>query len=338
MSYTDRPRAVMYDVARLAGVSHQTVSRVINEHPNVRPETRERVRRAMVQLDYRPNSAARTLAARRSRTIGVISFDGRLFGPSSTMQSIQQVAHAHGYAVVAVSVQGSAPDEVSAAVTDMRQGAVDGFIVVAPRDAERVSLAAVLPQGVPVVALGARLDDVAPMVAIDNEAGGALVAQHLVSLGHRDVAHITGPDDWWESRQRTAGWRACLQESGATERAAWAGDWSARSGYEAGRRLVKRDDVSAVFAANDQMALGVLTALHEAGRCVPRDMAVVGFDNHPDSAWYPPSLTTVEQDFGRVGMAGLTQMVAALEGEKVVEAVLVTPRLVRRTSTARLTG
>lgn len=291
----------------------------------------------MVELDYRPNSAARTLAARRSRTIGVISFDGRLFGPSSTMQSIQQVAYSHGYAVVGVTVQGTSSQDVSAAIADMGQGSVDGVIVVAPRDAEQTSLAAVLPPDVPVVALGARLADDIPVAAIDNDAGGALVAQHLVSLGHRDVAHIAGPADWWESRRRTAGWRAGLDEAGATERAAWVGDWSARSGYEAGRRLAQRDDVSAVFVANDQMALGVLTALHEVGRSVPKDLSVVGFDDHPDSAWYSPSLTTVEQDFGRVGMAGLTQMVAALEGEEVVGTVLVTPRLVRRSSTARLT-
>lgn len=333
----ERARPVMYDVARLAGVSHQTVSRVINDHPNVRPETRDRVRRAMDELGYRPNTMARGLAARRSRTIGVLSFDERLFGPSSTLQSIEQTARAHGYAVLSSSLNGLDATEIGLAVEDMLQRSVDGFIVIAPRDEEQEALR-VLPRDVPMVALEAQLREDCPLVAIDNEAGGALVAEHLLGLGHRRVAHVAGPDDWSESRLRTAGWRAVLEREGIEEVATFSGDWSAASGYAAGRQLAPREDVTAVFVANDQMALGLLTALHEAGRRVPEDISVAGYDNHPDSGWYLPALTTVDQDFRRVGLSGLLQMVAAIDGEPVAPSVLVTPRLVTRSSTMRARG
>lgn len=332
--HDERARPVMYDVARLAGVSHQTVSRVINDHPNVRPETRDRVRQAMTSLGYRPNTMARGLAARRSRTIGVLSFDGRLFGPSSTLQSIEQTARDHGYGVLSASLNGLEVAAIEGAVEDMLQRSVDGFIVIAPRDEEQQALQ-VLPRDVPLVALEAQLREDCPLVAIDNEAGGRLVAGHLLGLGHRRVAHVAGPDDWSESRLRTAGWRAVLTREGVEEAATWTGDWSAASGYQAGQRLARRDDVTAVFVANDQMALGLLTALHQAGRRVPEEISVAGYDNHPDSGWYLPALTTVDQDFRRVGLSGLLQIVAAIDGQPVPPSVLVTPRLVTRSSTMR---
>lgn len=320
----------MYDVARRAGVSHQTVSRVMNSRGHVRVSTAQRVRQAMEELGYRPSASAQSLAGRRSTTVGVITFNGPLFGPSSTLQSVEREARGHGYAVLSIALHGCDDDEVQDAVAELLRRDVAGVLVVAPRDDEQGWLG-LLPEHLPVVALEAALPG-HPLVASDNEAGGVLVARHLLGLGHRRVVHVAGPPDWSESRLRSSGFERVLREAGAPPVETLAGDWSARSGYAAGV-AVAQEDVTAVFAANDQMALGVLTALHRAGRRVPDDISVVGYDDHPDSAWYLPALTTVEQGFHAVGVAGITAMMQAIGGV-VPAGALIPPRLVERESTA----
>jgi LacI family transcriptional regulator len=326
-------RAVMHDVARLAGVSHQTVSRVINGHPHVREATRARVLQAMRQLDYRPNALARGLATRRSRTIGVLSFDADLYGPSSTLLGIQRAAQEEQYAisVVALSEQDTT-GSVRRAVDMLAEQSVDGVIVIAPSNAAAHAVRD-LPRGMPVVALEASFGKDMPVVVVDQFAGAELATRHLLQLGHRTVWHVAGPADWPEAVLRIDGWRAALAAAGVPAPPIVSGDWSARSGYAAGRRLVAAPDLTAVFVANDQMALGVLHALHEAGIGVPERVSVVGFDDMPEAEFFLPALTTVRQDFDEVGRCGLRTMVEMIDGSETFAAeTRVAPSLVVRAS------
>ena len=265
-----RPRAVvMADVAKLAGVSLQTVSRVINDSPHVRTDTRERVQDAMRKLEYRPNPVARALVTGRSRTLGVVSFDTTLHGPASTLFGIERAAHEADYFVSIVSLRSLASSSVVSAVERLRDQGVDGILVIAPQDSATSALLH-LPEDVPIVAAEAGPDNSVPVVAVDQVAGARLATQHLLELGHRTVWHISGPVDWLEAQDRMSGWRSTLEAAGAPAPPVLHGDWSARAGHALGRELATTPDVTAVFVANDQMALGLLRALHEAGRADPR--------------------------------------------------------------------
>lgn len=329
-----RRAAVMADVAKLAGVSHQTVSRVINESEHVREETRERVLAAMRMLDYRPNSVARALATGRSKTVGVVTFDTTLYGPASTLFGLERAAHESGYFVSIVSLLALDRSAVHDAVERLRSQGVEGILVIAPQTQVAFSMLQ-LPQGVPLVAVEAGPDEGVPLVAVDQFAGAVLATKHLLELGHRTVAHVAGPEDWLEAQQRVAGWRSALQEAGAPTRPPLAGDWSARSGYELGRVLCADPDVTAVFLANDPMALGLLRYLHEAGRDIPGSMSVVGFDDVPEAAFFSPPLTTVRQDFLQVGRSSFDLLLGEIErGSRSSARVTVAPELVVRASTA----
>src|SRR5436305_9174683 len=239
-----RRPAVMSDVGRLAGVSRQTVSRVINGSPHVRPETRERVIAAMRELDYRPNSVARALVTGRSNMLGVVSFDTTLYGPASTLFGIERAAHEAGYFIIVASLKALDRSSVADAVERLRRQGVDGVLVIAPmQDAADALLHA--PSEVPLVAVEAGPDDVVPVVTVDQFAGAASATRHLLDLGHETVWHIPGPSDFLESRQRQEGWRKTLEAAGIDPPQPLAGDWSARSGYDLGRRLSTNRDVTA---------------------------------------------------------------------------------------------
>jgi DNA-binding LacI/PurR family transcriptional regulator len=326
----------MTDVAKLAGVSHQTVSRVINGSPQVRPETRERVLLAMQELDYRPNSAARALVTGRSQTLGVVSFDTTLYGPASTLYAIERAAHDAGYFIMTVSLEALDRDSVLSAVERLRLQGVDGILLIAPLKAAGDALLA-LPRDVPLVAVEAGPAEVLPVVAVDQFAGAVLATRHLLELGHPTVVHIAGPPDFLEADLRTDGWRSTLEAAGAEVPPVLVGDWSPRSGYELGRQLLERGPVSAVFVANDQMALGVLRALHEAGSEIPREVSVVGFDDIPEAQYYTPPLTTVRQEFREIGSRSLRLMLELIESERdggPPAPAMVTPELILRSSTA----
>lgn len=327
--------AVMHDVARLAGVSHQTVSRVLNGHPNVRAETRERVLTAIRQLNYRPNALARGLVTRRSRTIGVISFDTRLFGPASTLLAIEHAARAAGYAVTISSLAHLDATSVRSAVAALAGQPVDGAIVIAPREGAAQALRDLRP-GLPLVAVEAGYGGETPVVSVDQFGGARLATDHLLSLRHRTVWHVAGPADWLEARERIEGWRAALADASVAAPPLLRGDWSPESGYRAGLELAGKRDVTAVFAANDQMALGVMHAFYECGRRVPDDVSVVGFDNIPESAFLIPALTTVHQDFDEVGRLGLRLLVDTMDGdpEHIQQPDRVPARLIARQSSA----
>lgn len=331
---TRRKRAVvMADVGALAGVSHQTVSRVINASPHVRPETRDRVLAAMRELGYRPNSVARALVTGRSNMLGVVSFDTTLYGPASTLFGIERAAHEAGYFIIVASLTALDRSSVADAVERLRRQGVDGVLVIAPlADAAEALLHA--PSEVPLVAVEAGPDDVVPVVAVDQLAGAASATQHLLDLGHKNVWHISGPSDFLESRHRLQGWRATLERAGIKPPPPLAGDWSARSGYELGGQLTGNEQITAIFVANDQMALGVMRALHEAGREIPREVSVVGFDDVPEAPYFTPPLTTIRQDFDEMGSRSLHVLLQTIEtGERVSAGPRVRPELIVRAST-----
>jgi DNA-binding LacI/PurR family transcriptional regulator len=323
----------MADVAALAGVSHQTVSRVINGSDHVRPETRQRVLAAMGRLDYRPNPAARALVTGRSSTLGVVSFDTTLYGPASTLFAIEQAAHAAGYFITIVSLLALDRDSVLGAIERLRVQGVDGILVITPHEGAANALVG-LPTTVPIVAVEAAGADSVPLVAVDQLSGAVSATQLLLDLGHRTVWHVAGPQDFVEAQQRREGWRATLEAAGAEVPPVLVGDWSPRSGYQLGQRLAQDPGVTAVFVANDQMALGVLRAMHEYGRHIPREVSVVGFDDVPEAQYFTPPLTTVRQNFAEVGRGSLRLLLDVMRGGQSAQHLTVAPELVVRRSTA----
>ncbi len=330
-------RPVMADVARLAGVSHQTVSRVLNGHPNVRPQTREDVLAAIRQLGYRPNAAARTLVTGRTQALGVISFDTTLYGPASMLYGIERAAHP-GYTVAITSLP--AFDRRSMQEADDRflgQG-VEGIIEIASETPLLEALAGVATD-VPLVAVGCGTRAPMDSVAIDNISGALQATRYLLDLGHETVHYVGGPDSTLDAHERAEGWARALREAGTAEPEIISGDWSARSGYEIGHELARMPEVTAIFCANDQMALGMLRALGEHGRPVPSAVSVVGFDDIPESAFVLPPLTTVRQDFGELGRQALRLLVDRICGRPAPGAWMpVAPELIVRASATRPPG
>jgi DNA-binding LacI/PurR family transcriptional regulator len=337
LSGRDRRSPAMTDVARVAGVSHQTVSRVLNGHPNVRESTRERVLAAIDQLSYRRNHAARALVTRRTETLGVVAFDTTLYGPASTLFGVEQAAREAGYFLSIVSLKAITRSTVDDALSYLAGQSVDGLIVIAPQRQAVEALAAV-PPDMPVVAVeGGRAPDL-PVVCVDQADGAATVTRHLLDLGHRTVWHVSGPLDWLEAEGRLQAWRSTLEGAGAQIPEPLHGDWSPRSGYEAGQRLAGRNDVTAVFVANDQMALGLLRAFREARVDVPGRVSVAGFDDIPEAEFFSPPLTTVRQDFAEVGRRSISVLLDQIGGGQVETPRVVVPAaLVVRASTARRT-
>jgi LacI family transcriptional regulator len=328
--------AVMVDVARLAGVSHQTVSRVLNGHPHVAAATRERVLTAMRTLDYRPNAPARWLAGRRSRMIGVISDGGELYGPTRTLLAIERAARAAGYGVSIVTLDRTGHRAVLAAVGVLADQCVAGVIVIAPRSAAAAALHR-LPQGMVGVGVESDAGGAVPAVSVDQATGARLVVRHLLDLGHRTVWHVTGPPDSLDARRRVKGWRAVLTRAGAEAPPPLPGDWTAASGYRAGQALAGpalARCATAVFAGNDQMAVGLLRAFAERGLRVPGDVSVAGFDDIPEAAYLTPPLTTVRQDLDAVGRRCVATLLAAVHGSTAPPPdPVVRPALVVRHST-----
>jgi DNA-binding LacI/PurR family transcriptional regulator len=328
----------MADVARLAGVSHQTVSRVINGLPNIRPSTRAKVEDAIRQLGYRPNTAARALVTKRSGTIGVIGTEAGHWGPTSIHRTVDDAARAAGYFASSVSLERSTAEHLRAAMDHLARQAVEGIIMIAAQDDALESIAAQSPD-VPLVVVEGDLSKSRRAVGVDQLAGARMATRHLLELGHTDIAHVTGPLNWTEARARRDGWRAEMLDAGVRPAEPLIGDWTAASGFAAGARIARSDiagldEVSAVFVANDQMAIGLLRALFEAGLRVPEDVSVVGFDDIPEAAYLIPPLTTVHQDFQAVGRRAIEVLQAAIAHQEEQLPRLLEPELVVRTSTA----
>ena len=323
----DRPIGVR-DVAARAGVSRQTVSRVLNDHPEVASATRSRVRQAMDELGYRMNNAARALGTRRSRTIGVLASDALLYGPSRSMAAIEARARQAGYWISAAFADAGDDASVVSAMDHLVTQGVEGIVVVAPH-ARTLRALDDVHAGVPVITLHTAGHGTRGL-SVDQVAGARLAVAALADAGHTRIAHLAGPADWLEAESRADGYAAELAARGLPRGLIVPGDWTAGSGYAATEAL-RDSGATAVFAANDQMALGLLGGLHEAGVSVPGDLSVVGFDDTPDSAYYWPKLTTVRQDFDELASRAVATLVGA-GGATASDLTPVPPVLVSRAS------
>jgi len=326
-------RPGLRDVAKLAGVSHQTVSRVFKDHPRVSTETRAKVLAAAAQLDFRPNAFARALATGRSRTLGVVSFDATQFGPASMISEIERCARDADYFTSVIALQSTSERSIAEAAERLRGQGVDGLIVI-PGHAPLTQTIKHLPRDLPIVVMES--DTIVPAVGVDQYTGPKAATRYLLDLGHRTVHHLPGPMSWLEARERHRGWRDALTDAGAPVPPTIPGDWSAGSGYERGLALAADPQVTGVFAANDQNALGLLRALHEAGRSVPDDVSVIGFDDIPEAAYFIPPLTTIRQDFTAVGRSSVNLLLEQIEsGRRSSSKIIVSTELVSRNSAGR---
>jgi DNA-binding LacI/PurR family transcriptional regulator len=321
------------DVAERAGVSHQTVSRVINNHPNVSKATREKVEAAIAELGYRRNTAARSLVTRRSQTIGVLGSELSQYGPANTLLGVEQAARDAGYFVSIAALRSVSREAIFDAVRHFMDQSVDGIVVIVPHSETLLALAELEP-GVPVVAVGSLGNDAVSGAMVDQKRGAELAVGHLIEQGHRRIGHIAGPQDWIDAVARAEGWSETLRTAGLDDDLVVEGDWSAGSGYEIGRKLAAERTATAIFVGNDQMALGLLRAFNEAGVRVPDDVSVVGFDDQPESGYFTPPLTTVRQDFEELGRRCMDLMLTAIGDGEGVHATVVAPELVVRRSTS----
>ncbi|MFV2024632.1 LacI family DNA-binding transcriptional regulator [Micromonospora sp. LOL_028] len=324
----------MTDVARLAGVSHQTVSRVLNGHPNVREQTRLRVRAAIAELGYRPNRAARALVTGKSQVIGVVAQNSTLYGPASLLAAFEQAAGAAGFAVNVGSVRSLDRQSIAGVVDRHLDQRVAGLVVIAPVVSAGEAVEQV-PAGVPLVTIDGDPQRNTALITVDQAVGARAATQCLLDAGHPTVWHVSGPGDWFDSAGRIHGWEQTLRDAGAEVPPLVPADWSAASGYRAGQMLARMRDVTAIFAANDHLALGILRALSERGRRVPDEVSIVGFDDVPEAAYFTPPLTTVRPDFDAVAKASLALLLRQIEsGARSDERHTIEPALVHRRSVA----
>lgn len=325
----------MFDVAELCGVSHQTVSRVVNGHPNVSAKTRDKVLKAIERLGYTQNLSARALATGRSGSIGVLTLDSPLFGPSSMLHSIQVAARARGYRVVLASIAEISNSALTEGIHDLENSNVDGIVVIAPRSASTDEPLVVRPR-VPLVFREGNDTESYSLVDLDQRRAAAKAVASLTGQGHRAIAHIAGPKDWLVAERRRDGWLDALKLVKAKPAGEARGNWSPASGYRATKSLLaKGKQFTALFCANDAMAFGALKALRESGLAVPGDVSVLGFDNTAESAFAVPPLTTVAQDFDEVGRELIEQLLRQIDGEAAnVRKVMLTTELIERGSTA----
>jgi DNA-binding LacI/PurR family transcriptional regulator len=330
-----RPPSIR-DVAERAGVSYQTVSRVLNEHPSLRPDTVERVQAAIQDLGYRPNRAARALVTSRNHTIGVLLSARALYGPFSSFLTIVDAARERGYSVTTTPNPSDDPADIVDGLDSLLSHGVEGIVAIAPQDRARE---AVRQSGadVPVLTLQGGPDEALDF-GFDQQEGARLAVRHLLGLGHRRILHIPGPRGWAEAEERQRGFESIMRERRLPVLLADEGDWTVDVGREIALRVLEHDRPTAIFAVNDDTAIGVLAAAHDLGLRVPEDLSVVGFDDVPYARHLRPALTTVRQDFEELGRRAIAALLDEIEGTvRPVPHPRVLPRLVVRDSTAEVT-
>ncbi|MBS0971411.1 lac repressor [Chimaeribacter arupi] len=322
------------DVARQAGVSYQTVSRVINQAPHVSAKTRQRVEAAMAALNYVPNRVAQQLAGKRTQVLGLATSSLALHAPSQIAAAIEQRAGEAGYSLVMAMVRGSGPDACRQALQELRAQRVDGVLINAPLGSRDATALADAAGAWPLLFLDTDPAGTVPSVLFDPAEGARCGVSHLLQHGHRQIALLAGEAHSISAQLRLRGWRETLAAAGLEPVAVAHGDWSAAEGYRQTQRLLAAGTpFTAMLVANDQMALGVLRALHEAGRQIPQQVSVVGYDDTADSAFFYPPLTTVRQDFRLLGTQAVETLLAGMEGGMRSQVLPVT--LVTRGTTGR---
>ncbi|MGD2049592.1 MAG: LacI family DNA-binding transcriptional regulator [Chloroflexota bacterium] len=330
------------DVAKAAGVSSMTVSRVLNDRPDVAPTTRKRIQEVIEKLGYAPSEIARSLSQGRSSTIGVVSFGLEFYGPSRILVGIEKQANELGFSLMIRLLHNPLESRGERALNELIANQVAGIIwaVAEIGDQREWLYQGRDKEATPVVFLSLNPRPDTTLVAVDNRLGGRLATSHLLEQGYQKIGIITGPLEWWEARERELGWQEVLQRAGRgnLEHLKEHGDWTAASGYKAMMKLLDRvPDLEAVFVSNDSMALGALRAAAGYGRSVPHNLAVVGFDDIPESAYFSPPLTTIRQGLLKVGSEAvclLNQHLQARRKEEpsAAQVVIMEPQLIVRQS------
>ncbi|WP_445529804.1 LacI family DNA-binding transcriptional regulator [Streptomyces cyslabdanicus] len=324
----------MTDVARLAGVSPQTVSRTLAGHPNVREGTRAKVLAAVDQLGYRKNNAARMLSSGRSRTLGVVTLQTTFYSRTAVLYGIENAAREAGYSVSTATTASLDTSAIEGALARLAEQGVEGIVLAVPliHVSRRIEQ---LTGSVPTVTIDGSRTSATEVVAVDQTQAARLATRHLLDLGHETVWHVAGPRAWLDAVSRTQGWRDTLEADGRSVPPELEGDWSPASGYRNGLVLGRIPDVTAVFVASDEMAFGVIRALHELGRRVPDDISVVGVDDIALAEYCSPSLTTVAQPFTQMGALAVAHLMRHLENPGAApDPASVEPALIVRASTA----
>jgi DNA-binding LacI/PurR family transcriptional regulator len=312
---TDGKKVTMKNVAALSGVSYQTVSRVINDMPDVSDATRKRVRRVMKKLGFRPNMTARQLRSRRSTTVGFVAFAIDYYGPSQVLTNSEQWVKELGFGFMFRGIVEESIDEIRRAVDELCAYQVCGILIHLPLQVDLRDIQD-LCRNVPLVAVDSDLGFKAASVLIDNELGSRIATRHLIDLEHKKIAYVQGPPGWRASTQRYVGWHEELKATRLEHGPLVQGDWSAESGYEAAKKLLAKSwgKFTAVVVANDQMALGAIRAFQEAGLRIPEDISIVGFDDIPESSFFGPPLSTIKQDFAALGKLSAHCLLEQLKG------------------------
>ncbi len=323
----------MADVASVAGVSPQTVSRVLRGHPNVSDVTRLQVEEAVERTGYRRTGLARALVTGRSMTLGILTHESDQYAPAAIMLGVNRAARERGYFVSAAGTTSVSPAAITDGVEHLRDQGVDGLIVAVPIWDE-LALGRVT-NGLPTAVIDGSSSAEDDVVALDQEQSGRLATQHLLDLGHETVWHLAGPASWRDASGRTTGWESALREAGRSVPPILHGDWTAESGYRNGLIVARMPDATAVFTSSDEMAFGLLRALAEQGRRVPEDVSVVSMDDIPLAQFAHPPLTTIRQPFEQMGRIAVEHVLAAIDDPSVERTrVTVAPELVIRSSTA----
>ncbi len=329
-------RPSLKDVAREAGVSYQTVSRVLKDEGRYAASTKERVRQTAARMGYLPNSAARALVTQRTRLIGVMADGSPRYGPVSTLSAVQAAARDADYETLIATVHNPCQEEARVIVDDFLSHGVEGIIVVAPRvPTAQISRLGKLPVPAVMLAPGEISREGFTVFAEDQELGARLATEHLISLGHRQIMHLAGSQDWLDGQVRLRGWRAGLDAAALPAPAVRYGDWTGESAYLIGRTMIAEGHLpDAIFVASDLMALAFIRALYEAGIHVPEDISVVGFDDNEFAHQMFPPLTTVRQSFDLVGRRCMEILLGLIRGEEV-DTTPAVPQLIVRQSTSR---
>ncbi len=331
-----KQRYTLHDVARIAEVSYQTVSRVINAHPSVSPETRARVQKVIAELGYQPNMVAKSLAVNRSHTLAVLVFGMSHYGPTQIVLNIERTAKALGYDLIFSAINQPSSDALHQAMDNLTGRRVDGILAISPVVGFAYDDLASLCHGIPLVQIDPEIGLEVPSVVVEQTYGSRLVTEYLIGMGHQRMAEISGPLNWFGAIARHEQWTASLHAAGLQPQKSIEGDWSADSGYRSARLLLNDDPgFTALVVGNDQMALGAIYALRERGLRVPDDVSVVGFDDIPEAAFFRPALTTVQQDFNALGAMGVRCLLEFIEApDTPVQQHLLYPKLIVRDSAA----
>ena len=339
-THTKKKRVTIKDVAQEAGVSTQTVSRVMNKVSYVSEETRQRVEEVVEKLGYRPSTLARSLIQQRSYTLGVVTFGLKYIGPSRTLNGIADQADKLGYMLLMKELDNFDKHSLNDVMDSLLARQVDGIIWVAPEIGANHDWVdeQIENMPIPILFLAMRPRTGISSVATNNYQGGVMATQHFLGKGRKRVGHISGPLNWWEAEERKRGWRETLEKAGldASEQFCTEGNWSSASGEQAFLQLLDSYPyMDSVFVANDQMALSVLREAHRLGIRIPEQLAVIGFDNLPESAYFYPSLTTISQDLQLLGEEAVQRIVEMIQARQNNLPVLAQSRFIQPTLIVR---